>query len=90
MTDKDVIGFIGLGIMGKPMAGHLMAAGHKLVVHDVNREPVKDLVSKGAREAFSPKEVAEQVEQIITMLPDSPDVEGVALGPAGSTPDLNT
>jgi 2-hydroxy-3-oxopropionate reductase len=83
MTDKGVIGFIGLGIMGKPMAGHLMKAGYKLVVHDVNREPVRDLVSRGAREAFSPKEVAEQVKQIITMLPDSPDVEGVALGPAG-------
>jgi len=67
MTDKGVIGFIGLGIMGKPMAGHLMTAGYKLVVHDVNREPVKDLVSRGAREAFSPKEVAEQVEQIITI-----------------------
>lgn len=83
MTDKGVIGFIGLGIMGKPMAGHLIAAGYELVVHDVNREPVKDLVSRGAREAASPKEVAEQVERIITMLPDSPDVEEVALGPVG-------
>lgn len=83
MTDKGVIGFIGLGIMGKPMAGHLIAAGYELVVHDVNREPVKDLVSRGAREASSPKEVAEQVERIITMLPDSPDVEEVALGPVG-------
>lgn len=83
MTDKGVIGFIGLGIMGKPMAGHLIAAGYGLVVHDVNREPVKDLVSRGAREASSPKEVAEQVARIITMLPDSPDVEEVALGPVG-------
>lgn len=83
MTDKGVIGFIGLGIMGKPMAGHLIAAGYELVVHDVNREPVKDLVSRGAREASSPKEVAEQVARIITMLPDSPDVEEVALGPVG-------
>ena len=83
MNEKGVIGFIGLGIMGKPMAGHLIAAGYGLVVHDVNREPVKDLVSRGAREASSPKEVAEQVARIITMLPDSPDVEEVALGPVG-------
>jgi 2-hydroxy-3-oxopropionate reductase len=83
MADKGVIGFIGLGIMGKPMAGHLIKAGYELVVHDVNREPIKDLVSRGAREAFSPKEVAERVKRIITMLPDSPDVEEVALGPNG-------
>lgn len=83
MADKGVIGFIGLGIMGKPMAGHLMTAGYQLVVHDVNRQAVKDLVSRGACEAFSSKEVAEQVERIITMLPDSPDVEEVALGPNG-------
>jgi 2-hydroxy-3-oxopropionate reductase len=79
MAGKGVIGFIGLGIMGNPMAGHLMTAGYELIVHDVNREPIKDLVSKGAREAFSPKEVAAQVKRIITMLPDSPDVAEVAL-----------
>jgi 2-hydroxy-3-oxopropionate reductase len=83
MSDNKLIGFIGLGIMGKPMAGHLLNAGYRLVVHDLNTEPVKELVSKGAGEAASPKEVAEQATRIITMLPDSPDVEAVALGASG-------
>ncbi len=80
---KRTIGFIGLGIMGRPMAKNLVSAGYDLVVHDINREPVKELVGLGAKEAFSPKEVAAQSAVIITMLPDSPDVELVALGPDG-------
>jgi len=80
---KRTIGFIGLGIMGRPMAKNLLNASYELVVHDINREPVKELVGLGAREAFSPKEVAAQSDLIITMLPDSPDVELVALGPDG-------
>jgi 2-hydroxy-3-oxopropionate reductase len=80
---KPTIGFIGLGIMGRPMSKRLMEAGYSLVVHDINREPVNELVSVGAREAWSPKEVAVQSDVIITMLPDSPDVELVALGPNG-------
>lgn len=79
----DRIGFIGLGIMGKPMAKNLRKAGHALVVHDLNRAAVKELVAAGAEEAFSPKEVAAQAPLLITMLPNSPDVEAVVLGPEG-------
>jgi 2-hydroxy-3-oxopropionate reductase len=80
---KSVIGFIGLGVMGEPMAKNLVKAGYPLVAHDIRREPVKELVGLGAEEAFSPKEAAERSQVIITMLPDSPDVELVALGPDG-------
>ncbi len=80
---KPKIGFIGLGIMGKPMAGHLIDAGYELVVHNRNRDAVDELVGKGAAEAYSGKEVAEQSDIVITMLPDSPDVESVALGEGG-------
>ena len=80
---KPKIGFIGLGIMGKPMAGHLIDAGYELVVHNRNRDAVDELVGRGAAEAHSGKEVAEQSDIVITMLPDSPDVESVALGKGG-------
>ena len=80
---KPKIGFIGLGIMGKPMAGHLIDAEYELVVHNRNRDAVDELVGKGATEAHSGKEVAEQSDIVITMLPDSPDVESVALGEGG-------
>ncbi|MYC16025.1 MAG: 2-hydroxy-3-oxopropionate reductase [Gemmatimonadetes bacterium] len=80
---KPKIGFIGLGIMGKPMAGHLIDAGYELVVHNRNRDAVDELVGKGAAEAHSGKEVAAQSDIVITMLPDSPDVESVALGEGG-------
>lgn len=77
------IGFIGLGVMGKPMARNLMRKGYSLVVHNRSREPVEILSAEGARAAWSPKEVAEQAEVVITMLPDSPDVEAVMLGADG-------
>jgi 2-hydroxy-3-oxopropionate reductase len=77
------IGFIGLGIMGRPMSDHLLKADYSLVVHDVNREAVAAAVTAGAAVASSPKEVAQHSDVIITMLPDSPDVEAVALGPGG-------
>lgn len=80
---KPKVGFIGLGIMGKPMAGHLIDAGYELVVHNRNRDAVDELVGRGAAEAHSGKEVAEQSDIVITMLPDSPDVESVALGEDG-------
>jgi 2-hydroxy-3-oxopropionate reductase len=80
---KPKIGFVGLGIMGKPMSKHLLNAGYSLIVHDIVRESVKEVVAAGAKEAFSPKEVAERSEVIITMLPDSPDVQAVALGVNG-------
>lgn len=73
------IGVIGTGIMGKPMARNLMAAGHKVVVHNRSRASVDELVAEGAAAAGTPREVAEQVDLVITMLPDGPDVEQVVL-----------
>lgn len=77
------VGFIGLGVMGKPMVRNLMRKGYSLVVHNRSREPVEILSAEGARAAWSPKEVAEQAEVVITMLPDSSDVEAVILGANG-------
>jgi 2-hydroxy-3-oxopropionate reductase len=77
------IGFIGLGIMGKPMARNLIRAGHPLVVHNRSQGAVKELAGEGATAARSPKEVAEQSDVVITMLPDSPDVYQVVLGTKG-------
>jgi 2-hydroxy-3-oxopropionate reductase len=79
----QTIGFIGLGIMGRPMASNLMKAGYPLVVHSRSRGPVDELASRGAKTASSPREVAGQVDVLITMLPNSPDVELVALGKDG-------
>ena len=77
------IGFIGLGIMGKPMAKHLISAGYPLVVYNRTASKAQELVAMGARQVNSPKEVAEISEIIITMVADSPEVELVILGPAG-------
>jgi len=77
------IGFIGLGIMGKPMAKNLLKAGYPLVVHNRSRASVEELAKEGATPAFSPKEVTQKSDVVITMLPDSPDVEEVVLGPEG-------
>lgn len=78
------IGFIGLGVMGKPMAKNLVKAGHRLAVcKHVDPRPVNELVALGAREAASPKQVAEMSEVVITMLPDSAEVEAVILGENG-------
>jgi 2-hydroxy-3-oxopropionate reductase len=77
------VGFIGLGVMGKPMARNLLQAGYPLVAHNRSRGPVEELVAEGAKHAFSPAEVATQVQVVITCLPDSPDVELVALGTGG-------
>jgi 2-hydroxy-3-oxopropionate reductase len=79
----QVIGFIGLGIMGKPMARNLIKAGYPLVVHNRSRGAVDELVGAGAKAAGSPKEVTAQCDVLITMLPNSPDVEVVALGKDG-------
>ncbi len=79
----QVIGFIGLGIMGRPMARNLLTAGYPLVVHSRSPAPVQELVGAGAGAASSPREVARQVDVLITMLPNSPDVELVALGKDG-------
>jgi 2-hydroxy-3-oxopropionate reductase len=83
MTEQRTIGFIGLGVMGKPMARNLLEAGYPLVVHNRSREPVQKLTQHGAEPAHSPAEVAQRSELIITCLPDSPDVKLVALGKDG-------
>lgn len=77
------IGFIGLGIMGKPMAKNLLKAGYQLVVHNRSPKPVKELVEAGAESGSSAKEVAEKCDVIVTMLPNSPHVKEVVLGPNG-------
>ena len=82
-TNLDKIGFIGLGIMGKPMAKNLLKAGYSLLVYDIVGEAVEDVVTEGAQGASSSKEVAENTKKIITMLPDSADSEAVILGPNG-------
>ncbi|MGD0051664.1 MAG: 2-hydroxy-3-oxopropionate reductase [Vulcanimicrobiaceae bacterium] len=81
--DRPTIGFIGLGIMGKPMAENLLAAGYPLVVLNRSLGPVDALVAGGAQAGGSPRDVAARSDVVITMLPDSPDVEAVALGTDG-------
>ena len=77
------IGFIGLGVMGRPMAGHLLAKGHRLTVFNRSRPAVDELVSAGARAAASPADVARHSDIVITMLPDTPDVAAVIAGADG-------
>ena len=79
----QAIGFIGLGIMGRPMARNLLKAGYQLIVHSRSRGPVDELVAAGAQAGVSPKDVASRSDVLITMLPNSPDVEVVALGKDG-------
>jgi 3-hydroxyisobutyrate dehydrogenase len=77
------IGFIGLGIMGRPMAKHLIAAGHTLTVWNRSRPGIDDVVSAGATAADTPAAVAAASEVVFTMVGDSPDVEAIALGTGG-------
>ena len=77
------IGFIGLGIMGKPMSKNLLKAGYELVVYNRSKAKVEEVVAAGAQAAASPKEVAARTEIIITMLPNSPEVKQVVLGENG-------
>jgi 2-hydroxy-3-oxopropionate reductase len=77
------VGFIGLGIMGRPMAWHLLEAGFPLAVHSRSPGPVDELVSAGATRCESPREVAAAADVVVTMLPDTPDVELVLLGEGG-------
>ena len=81
MAEK--IGFVGLGIMGKPMARNLLKAGYELTVYDIVGEAVEEVVGDGASPASSSSEVAAATDKIITMLPDSADSEKVILGPGG-------
>ncbi|GGX84295.1 2-hydroxy-3-oxopropionate reductase [Litchfieldella qijiaojingensis] len=77
------IGFIGLGIMGRPMAGHLLDAGHELVTVEHSKPLPQELADKGAKVLANPKAVAEASEIVITMVPDTPDVEAVLFGEGG-------
>lgn len=83
MSEKLIVGYIGLGLMGKSMARNILRAGFSLVVHNRSRAAVEELVSEGAKGAASSAEVAGQVDVVFTNLPDTPDVEKVALGPGG-------
>ena len=77
------IGFIGLGIMGKPMAKNLLKAGYQVMVYDRMPAPVKEVVGAGAMEGASGKDIAEKCDIVITMLPNSPHVKAAILGPDG-------
>jgi 2-hydroxy-3-oxopropionate reductase len=77
------IGFIGLGVMGRPMAEHLVRAGHQVTVHNRSLEPVRALEAAGAKAGASAADVAAGADVVITIVPDSPDVEAVVLGEQG-------
>jgi len=77
------IGFIGIGIMGKPMAKNLIDAGYSLIAYDINKESLGEIVTYGAEKGSSCQEVASQCDILITMLPNSPDVKRVVLGKEG-------
>src|SRR5262245_781365 len=79
----ETIGFIGLGVMGKPMAKNLIKAGHRLIVHNRSRAAADEVAKDGATVALSPAEVAKAATVVITMVPDTPDVERVLTGPDG-------
>lgn len=83
MTASLSLGYIGLGLMGKSMARNLLRAGFPLLVHNRSQKAVEELVSEGARAAGSPADIARQVDVVFTCLPDTPDVELVALGDNG-------
>jgi 2-hydroxy-3-oxopropionate reductase len=80
---KEKIGFVGTGIMGKPMVKNLLKAGYPVLCYDLVPEPLKELAAAGAALAGSNREVAEKSEIVITMLPNSPHVEQAVLGPKG-------
>ncbi len=86
----DTIGFIGLGVMGRPMARNLLKRGFRLVVHSRSQGPVDELVAAGASAAGSPADVARQAACIVTMLPDGPDVESVLTSPNGLLSSLQS
>lgn len=78
-----LIGFVGLGIMGKPMAGHLLAAGHTVNVYNRSPKAVEELAAKGAHACASCKDVAEKSQIVFIMVPDTADVERVLFGKDG-------
>ena len=82
-SQKMMIGFIGLGVMGRPMSLNLVKAGYSLMVSDINTEPEKELIAAGALKGNSPRQIGEACELIFTMLPNSPEVEEVISGKNG-------
>src|SRR5687768_9456513 len=80
---SDRLAFIGLGIMGLPMAGHLLAAGHALSVHTRTKSKADELLARGVAWAESPADAAKQADVVFLCLPDTPDVESVVLGDGG-------
>ena len=80
---SEVVGFIGLGIMGRPMALNLVKAGYTLVVTSRSKGPIEALAAAGAKAVTSPAEVAKEADVVITMVPDTPDVESVIRGKNG-------
>ena len=83
MSTQPTVGFIGLGIMGKPMARNVMQAGFPLTVYDLVAAPVDELVAAGATSAASPAALAAAVDVVLLCLPDSPDVTAAMTGPDG-------
>ena len=88
MTPK--IGFIGVGIMGRHMAGHLLESGYEVIAYDVVSEALDRVVKAGSARGQSCQDVASRSDVVISMVPDSPDVERVALGPDGIIQAMGT
>src|SRR5437867_936293 len=82
-TGRQSVGFIGLGIMGRPMAAHILKGGHPLTVFNRTRSRTAELQAQGAAVASSPAEVAARSAIVITMVTDTSDVEAVVAGPGG-------
>ncbi len=82
-SQRLTVGYIGLGLMGKSIARNILKAGFPMIVHNRSRQAVEELVAEGAKAAFSPAEVTEQVDLVFTNLPDTPDVIEVVLGKRG-------
>src|SRR3954462_13943648 len=80
---SETVGFIGLGVMGRPMAKHILAKGYGVVAYNRSRPALDELVAAGAVAGSGPADVARRATVIVTMVPDTPDVESVLLGPEG-------
>ena len=83
------VGFVGLGIMGKPMVKNIVKNGYEVIVYDFNQSAIDEVVSAGAHAAESGAKVAEAAEVIITMLPNSPNVEAALFNPGGIAEGLS-
>ena len=80
--ENNTIGFVGLGIMGRPMVKNLIKAGYSVIVYDIVAAAVEEMVSEGASQSPSAAEVAKEVNTVITMVPDSADSEAAIMGTA--------